>query len=103
MVAGYGAGGKGQAIVNMCGLDAAVLPYILDEIPEHIGKFVPGTGNRVIHPDDSDAATVGAVLVTAPTHIDAVSLKLADRVSAGLQVMATTPDFHYVTADLRGI
>ncbi|MGY4721023.1 methyltransferase domain-containing protein [Naumannella cuiyingiana] len=42
-VAGYGAPGKGQTLLNFCGIRPDLLPYLVDRNPYKHGRFTPGT------------------------------------------------------------
>ena len=42
-LAGYGAGAKGNTLLNFCGIDSEVLPYIVDKSPMKTGLYTPGT------------------------------------------------------------
>jgi C-methyltransferase C-terminal domain/Putative zinc binding domain/Methyltransferase domain len=42
-VAGYGAPGKGNTLLNHCGIRADLLPFTVDRNPFKHGKFLPGT------------------------------------------------------------
>ncbi|WP_040478843.1 class I SAM-dependent methyltransferase [Longispora albida] len=42
-VAGYGAPGKGNTLLNHCGIRADLLEYTVDRSPHKQGKFLPGT------------------------------------------------------------
>lgn len=44
-VAGYGAPGKGQTLLNYCGIRPDLLPYLVDRNPYKHGRFCPG--NRI--------------------------------------------------------
>jgi SAM-dependent methyltransferase len=48
-VAGYGAPGKGNTLLNHCGIRADLLPYTVDINPHKHGMFLPGT-HIPIHP-----------------------------------------------------
>jgi hypothetical protein len=43
-VAGYGAPGKGNTLLNYCGIRTDLLEYTVDRNPYKHGKFLPGTG-----------------------------------------------------------
>ena len=42
-VAGYGAPGKGNTLLNHCGIREDLLPYTVDRSPHKHGMFLPGT------------------------------------------------------------
>lgn len=42
-IAGYGAPAKGNTLLNFCGIDCEVLPYVVDKSPMKVGLFTPGT------------------------------------------------------------
>lgn len=46
-VAGFAASAKGNTLLNCAGLSAE-LAYIVDETPEKIGKYSPGTGIEIV-------------------------------------------------------
>ena len=50
-VAGYGAPGKGNTLLNYCGIRSDFLDYTVDRNPYKHGKFLPGT-HIPIHPPD---------------------------------------------------
>jgi 2-polyprenyl-3-methyl-5-hydroxy-6-metoxy-1,4-benzoquinol methylase len=50
-VAGYGAPGKGNTLLNYCGIRTDFLDYTVDRSPYKQGKFLPGTHIPIFHPD----------------------------------------------------
>ena len=50
-IAGYGAPGKGNTLLNYCGLRTDFLDYTVDRSPYKQGKFLPGTRIPIFHPD----------------------------------------------------
>jgi hypothetical protein len=50
-VAGYGAPGKGNTLLNYCGIRTDLLEYTVDRSPYKQGKFLPGTHIPILHPD----------------------------------------------------
>lgn len=51
-VFGFAASAKGNTLLNASNITAAEMPYIVDETPEKIDKFSPGTGIRIISMDE---------------------------------------------------
>jgi SAM-dependent methyltransferase len=50
-IAGYGAPGKGNTLLNYCGIRTDFLDYTVDRNPYKQGKFLPGTRIPIYHPD----------------------------------------------------
>jgi 2-polyprenyl-3-methyl-5-hydroxy-6-metoxy-1,4-benzoquinol methylase len=50
-IAGYGAPGKGNTLLNYCGIRTDFLDYTVDRNPYKQGKFLPGTHIPIFHPD----------------------------------------------------
>jgi len=50
-IAGYGAPGKGNTLLNYCGIRCDFLDYTVDRNPYKQGKFLPGTHIPICHPD----------------------------------------------------
>jgi hypothetical protein len=50
-VVGYGAPGKGNTLLNYCGIRTDLVDYTVDRSPHKQGKFLPGT-HIPIHPPD---------------------------------------------------
>ena len=55
-IAGYGAPGKGNTLLNYCGIRTDFLDYTVDRNPGKHGKFLPGT-HIPIHPPERIAET----------------------------------------------
>ena len=50
-VAGYGAPGKGNTLLNYCGIRTDLVDYTVDRNPYKQGQFLPGTHIPILHPD----------------------------------------------------
>jgi 2-polyprenyl-3-methyl-5-hydroxy-6-metoxy-1,4-benzoquinol methylase len=62
-VAGYGAPGKGNTLLNHCGIRSDLLSYTVDRNPLKQGKFLPGTRIPIHAPDHLAETRPGYVLV----------------------------------------
>lgn len=51
-IAGYGASAKGNTLLNSAGINTDIIDYIIDSTPEKIGKYSPGTGIAIRHPQE---------------------------------------------------
>jgi SAM-dependent methyltransferase len=50
-VVGYGAPGKGNTLLNHCGIRSDLMAYTVDRSPHKQGMFLPGTHIPIHHPD----------------------------------------------------
>ena len=50
-IAGYGAPGKGNTLLNYCGIRTDFLDYTVDQNPYKQGKYLPGTHIPINHPN----------------------------------------------------
>ncbi|KAA9150524.1 class I SAM-dependent methyltransferase [Amycolatopsis acidicola] len=50
-VVGYGAPGKGNTLLNHCGIRPDLLPYTVDRNPYKHGRYTPGTRIPILAPD----------------------------------------------------
>jgi 2-polyprenyl-3-methyl-5-hydroxy-6-metoxy-1,4-benzoquinol methylase len=50
-IVGYGAPGKGNTLLNYCGIRRDFLDYTVDRSPHKQGNFLPGTRIPIYHPD----------------------------------------------------
>lgn len=50
-IVGYGAPGKGNTLLNFCGIRTDFLDYTVDRSPHKQGKFLPGTHIPIYSPD----------------------------------------------------
>jgi hypothetical protein len=62
-VVGYGAPGKGNTLLNYCGIRTDLLDYTVDRSPAKAGKYLPGTHIPVHDPDHIFATRPDYVLI----------------------------------------
>jgi hypothetical protein len=76
-IVGYGAPGKGNTLLNYCGIRADYLDYTVDRNPYKHGLFTPGT-HIPIHPVERIAETRPDYVLVLPWNlIDEISSQLA--------------------------
>jgi SAM-dependent methyltransferase len=61
-VVGYGAPGKGNTLLNYCGIRSDLLEYTVDRNPYKHGRFTPGTRIPIHDPDQIDKDRPDVVL-----------------------------------------
>ena len=77
-VAGYGAPGKGNTLLNHCGIRADLLAYTVDRSPFKQGKFLPGTHIPIYAPE--------RLAETRPDYILVLPWNLRDEISRQLEL-----------------
>jgi hypothetical protein len=88
-VVGYGAPGKGNTLLNYCGIRTDLLDYTVDLNPYKQGRFLPGTGIPILHPD--------RILETRPDYVLILPWNIKDEI---MKQMAMVRDWggRFVTA-----
>ena len=62
-IVGYGAPGKGNTLLNYCGIRTDFLDFTVDRNPYKQGKFLPGTHIPILHPDKIQETRPDYVLI----------------------------------------
>jgi 2-polyprenyl-3-methyl-5-hydroxy-6-metoxy-1,4-benzoquinol methylase len=75
-VAGYGAPGKGNTLLNHCGIRADLLAYTVDRSPHKQGMFLPGTHIPIYAPE--------RIAETKPDYVLVLPWNLREEISAQL-------------------
>ena len=75
-VAGYGAPGKGNTLLNHCGIRTDLVSYTVDKNPVKQGKFLPGTHIPILTPDQLERTKPDYVLVLPWNLKDEISEQL---------------------------
>jgi SAM-dependent methyltransferase len=91
-LAGYGAPGKGNTLLNYCGIRTDFIDYTVDRNPYKHGRFLPGT-HIPIHPPDRIAETRPDYVVILPWNLkDEIMEQLSYIRSWGGQFVVPIPD-----------
>jgi SAM-dependent methyltransferase len=62
-VAGYGAPGKGNTLLNYCGIRTDLLEFTVDRNPYKQGQFLPGTHIPIRHPEALEQTPPDFILI----------------------------------------
>ena len=76
-VVGYGAPGKGNTLLNYCGVRTDFLDFTVDRNPYKQGKFLPGTHIPIRHPDAIAAVRPDYVLILPWNFKDEIMAQMA--------------------------
>ncbi len=75
-IVGYGAPGKGNTLLNYCGIRRDFLDYTVDRNPYKAGKFTPGTHIPILSPD--------VIAQTKPDYVLLLPWNLKDEITQQL-------------------
>jgi hypothetical protein len=97
-VVGYGAPGKGNTLLNYCGIRSDLIEYLVDRNPYKHGKFTPGA--RIpVHPVEVLDKDRPDVIVVLPWNLEAeITAQLAYTAEWGAQLVYPLPNLHVVDA-----
>jgi hypothetical protein len=76
-VAGYGAPGKGNTLLNHCGIRSDLVAYTVDRNPVKQGQYLPGTRIPIYAPE--------RLAQTRPDYILVLPWNLRDEISSQLE------------------
>jgi SAM-dependent methyltransferase len=95
-VVGYGAPGKGNTLLNHCGIRSDLLAYTVDRSPYKQGRFLPGTHIPIHHPDRIAADRPDYVLVLPWNLREEITHQLRYLRDWGGQVVFPIPELEVV-------
>jgi hypothetical protein len=96
-VAGYGAPGKGNTLLNHCGIRADLLSYTVDRSPVKQGQFLPGT-HIPIYPPEHLAQTRPDYILVLPWNLrKEISVQLNYVQSWGGRLVFPIPELEIVS------
>jgi nucleoside-diphosphate-sugar epimerase/SAM-dependent methyltransferase len=76
-IVGYGAPGKGNTLLNYCGIRTDFLDYTVDRNPYKQGRYLPGTHIPILHPDRLRETRPDYVLILPWNLADEIMRQLA--------------------------
>jgi SAM-dependent methyltransferase len=95
-VAGYGAPGKGNTLLNHCGIRSDLLSYTVDRSPVKQGKFLPGTHIPIYAPERLAETKPDYILVLPWNLRDEISRQLSYVSSWGGKLVVPIPELEIV-------
>jgi SAM-dependent methyltransferase len=100
-VVGYGAPGKGNTLLNYCGIRSDLLEYTVDRNPYKHGRFTPGTRIPIYEPAQIDKDKPD-VVVALPWNLEAeLTDQLAYITDWGGQLVFPLPTLHSASLTLE--
>ncbi|MDO5712317.1 MAG: class I SAM-dependent methyltransferase, partial [Micrococcales bacterium] len=95
-VVGYGAPGKGNTLLNHCGIRNDLIEFTVDRNPHKHGKFLPGSRIPVFAPEAIEAARPDYILVLPWNLRDEISKQLRYVDSWGGKLVFAIPSLDVV-------
>jgi len=90
-IAGYGAPGKGNTLLNFCGIGKDFLDFTVDRNPYKQGRFLPGTHIPILSPDWIEREKPDYVLILPWNFKEEIKAQMKDIRSWGGQFIVPVP------------
>jgi SAM-dependent methyltransferase len=97
-VAGYGAAAKGVVLLNSFGLDSSRIPWVADVSPHKQGRYLPGTRQPVVSPDELRRARPEAAVLLPWNIRDEVVRRNSAYLNQGGCFIVPIPEVQIVTS-----
>lgn len=97
-VAGYGAPGKGNTLLNYCGIRPDLLPFTVDRNVHKHGMFLPGSRIPILDPGEIERQRPSHILVLPWNLRDEISRQLAFTAEWGAKLVFAVPSLEVVPA-----
>jgi SAM-dependent methyltransferase len=91
-IVGYGAPGKGNTLLNYCGIRTDFIDYTVDRNPYKQGKLLPGTHIPILHPDRIRETRPDYVLILPWNFKDEIMAQMANIREWGGQFVVPIPE-----------
>ena len=91
----YGASGKGQSLLQFCGIDNNLIDYVVDKSPLKQGKITPGTHIRIFEPAYIYRELPDVILLCAWNFADEIVRQEKKFIDLGNKFLLPFPYPHY--------
>jgi hypothetical protein len=91
-VAGYGAPGKGNTLLNYCGIRTDLIAFTVDKNPYKQGKYLPGTHIPIFAPEKIDQEKPDYIVIMPWNFKDEILQQLAHARSWGAKFIVAIPE-----------
>lgn len=98
-VAGYGAPGKGNTLLNFCGIRRDLLDFVVDRNPHKQGRFLPGTQIPVREVEELERERPEHVLILPWNLRDEIAQQLEPLRHAGTTLWVPIPEPSRLTSE----
>ncbi|HEY6880639.1 MAG TPA: methyltransferase C-terminal domain-containing protein, partial [Polyangiales bacterium] len=91
-VVGYGAPGKGNTLLNYCGIRSDLIAFTVDKNPYKQGKYLPGTRIPIHAPDKIDQEKPDYIVIMPWNFKDEIMAQLAHARDWGAKFIVAIPE-----------
>ncbi|TFG39988.1 MAG: hypothetical protein E4H42_05040 [Chromatiales bacterium] len=98
-IAAFAASAKGNTLLNACHFDGETVDYIVDDTPEKIGRFSPGTGIPIVNRDVLAKNPPDYLLILAWNFAKDIIESTAEFSAAGGKYIIPIPGFKILGTD----
>ena len=91
-VVGYGAPGKGNTLLNYCGIRTDFIDYTVDRSPHKQGKFLPGSRIPIVAPERIAQEQPDYILVLPWNLLSEVTQQLSSAKAWGARFVVAVPE-----------
>jgi hypothetical protein len=91
-IAGYGAPGKGNTLLNYCGIRSDFIDFTVDRNPYKHGRFLPGTHIPIFPPEKIDEAKPDFIFILPWNLKDEIMTQLAHARGWGARFIVPIPE-----------
>lgn len=90
-IAGYGAPGKANTLLNYCGIRTDLIDFLVDRNPYKHGRFTPGTHIPIHPPEHLDREQPDLILIMPWNLRDEIAAQLAAHQARGARLVVAIP------------
>ncbi|NOU10466.1 MAG: class I SAM-dependent methyltransferase [Nitrospira sp.] len=102
VIVGYGAPGKGNTLLNYCGIRSDFIEYTVDRNPYKQGKFLPGTHIPIYAPEKIAETKPDYVFILPWNFRDEIMQQMTFIREWGGQFVVPIPEVRVITSDHGG-
>lgn len=92
IIAGYGASGRANTIIQYCGITHEHIEYMIDDAPAKEGFFTPGSHFEIRSNSTLKSKPPDYLLIFAWTYFNEIAEKCRDYIEAGGRLIVPLPD-----------
>ena len=102
-IAGYGASGRANTMIQYCGIDRRHLEYMIDDAPAKRGYYTPGA-HFLIHSNEVlKRSPPDYLLIFAWGYFSEIAEKCRDYLDGGGRMIVPLPDVRLIVHPLPGV